>query len=93
MFPNLNAAAFVHSEVFYDAEFEIILSKIVDCYYQMLADNVTLRNNENSIRDLMLYGYLKKQQFKIQHQITNYLFDPGKYRQNRYSRNAGQSLY
>lgn len=76
MFPDLNASAFAHNEVFYDAEFEMVLSKMVACYHQMLSDNVTLNNNENSIRDLMLYGYLKKQQFKLQHQLTNYLFDP-----------------
>ena len=75
MFPELNASAFTHNTVFYDAEFEIVLSKIVSCYHQMLADKVILNNNENSIRDLMLYGYLKNQQFKLQHQLTNYLFD------------------
>lgn len=76
MFPDLNASAFAHNTVFYDAEFEIVLSKMVACYHQMLADKVILNNNENSIRDIMLYGYLKKQPFKLQHQLTNYLFDP-----------------
>lgn len=76
MFHDLNASAFAHSGVFYDAEFETVLSKMLACYYQIIADKVSLKNNENSIRDIMLYNYLKKQEFKIKHQLTNFLFDP-----------------
>jgi hypothetical protein len=76
MFPDLNASVFTHSDVFYDAEFEDILSKMIACYHQMIADKLTLINNENSIRDIMLYNYLKNQEFKVKHQLTNYLFDP-----------------
>lgn len=42
----------------------------------MISQNVSLNNDENSIRDYMLHNYLKKQWFKEKHEITNYLFDP-----------------
>jgi len=75
MFTNLNASAYGHSSIFYNAEFEEILSKLIACYNTMISDNVSLSNNENKIRDYMLYNYLKKQTFKVQHRVTNYLFD------------------
>ena len=75
MFAELNASGFEQNSKFYNAEFEIILSKIISCYRQMLADNVTLRNDENGIRDYMLTNYLKKQWFKRRFDITGFLFD------------------
>ncbi len=75
MFTDLNATAYGHSSFFYNAEFEDILSKLISCYNTMSSDNVRLSNNENSIRDYMLNNYLKKQSFKLRHQVTNYLFD------------------
>lgn len=75
MFPNLNASGYEQNDKFYNAEFEIILSKVIICYKQMLVDNVLLNNDENSIRDYMLANYLKKQWFKKQYNITDYLFD------------------
>lgn len=76
MFTYLDASAYGHSRIFYNAEFEEILSKLIVCYNTMRRDNVSLINNENSIRDYILYNYLKKQSFKVEHQVTNYLFDP-----------------
>lgn len=76
MFGSLNASSYTHSKVFYYAEFETILSKVVNCYDQMLLDGVKLENNENKIRDVMLYSYLKCQKFKEKIGVTNYLFDP-----------------
>jgi len=75
MFTELNASDYGYSSIFYNAEFEEILSKVIACYNAMLSDNVSLSNNENSIRDYMLYNYLKKQSFKKQYGVTNYLFD------------------
>lgn len=75
-FPSLDASQYSHSVVFYNTEFEDILSKVIICYNVMLNDKVSLNNAENSIRDNMLYNYLKKDQFKKQYKITNYLFDP-----------------
>lgn len=76
MFPEIDASAYGHSSIIYHEEFEEVLSKIIACYNRMLRDNVNLSNNENSIRDYMLYNYLKKQWFKKQYEVTNYLFDP-----------------
>jgi hypothetical protein len=76
MFTDLNASAYRHSSIFYNAEFEEILSKLIACYNTMISDNASLSNNENQIRDYMLYNYLKKQSFKVEHKVTNYLFDP-----------------
>jgi hypothetical protein len=76
MFTQLNASGYDYNGIFYNAEFEDILSKIIACYNTMISENVSLSNNENKIRDYMLYNYLKKQSFKVEHSVTNYLFDP-----------------
>lgn len=76
MIERLNALGYPFAWDDYRYEFENILSKIIACYNLMLASNVRLTNNENSIRDYMLYNYLKKQWFKEQYELTNYLFDP-----------------
>jgi hypothetical protein len=76
MFTKLNASNFEYNGIFYSKAFEEILSKVIICYDLMISQNVSLPNNENSIRDFMLYNYLKKQWFKEKHGLTNYLFDP-----------------
>lgn len=76
MFTELNASGFEYNGIFYCKAFEEILSKVIICYNCMISQNVRLRNDENSIRDFMLYNYLKKQWFKEKHEITDYLFDP-----------------
>ncbi|HVW94846.1 MAG TPA: hypothetical protein VHA56_02595 [Mucilaginibacter sp.] len=76
MFATLNASGYTYNKVFYHAEFEKILANVVTCYNQMLVDGVKLENNENKIRDVLLYRYLKCQKFKEKIGITDYLFDP-----------------
>lgn len=76
MFAELNASGYDHKSIFYSAEFEGILSKIIACYHLILKSDTILPNNENSIRDHILYTYLKKHWFKNEHQLTDYLFDP-----------------
>lgn len=75
MFTKLNASIYKYNNTFYNSVFEEILSKIIVCYNQMILDKVSLINDENSIRDYMLSNYLKRQWFKKQNDITNYLFD------------------
>lgn len=75
MFNNLNASVFNHSNYFYNAEFEEILSKIVCCYHLMLDSNVSLTNNENEIRDVLLIQYLKNNDVRSKIGLTSYLFD------------------
>lgn len=75
MFDNLNATQFEYGSIFYNSEFEDILSKIITCYELMLADKVTLTNAENAIRDVLLINYLKNNSIRKQINLTNYLFD------------------
>lgn len=76
MFASLNASGYKYNSVYYHEEFEHILSKIIECYNIMLSEKVTVINNENSIRDKILYDYLKKTKYKRRLELTDYLFDP-----------------
>lgn len=75
MFSSLNATGYKGNSNFFHAEFERVLSYVIIGYKQMLADNVSLINNENSIRDVLLYSYLKKTEFKKLNNINDFLFD------------------
>ena len=75
MFDNLNATQFESSSIFYNAEFEEILSKIITCYDLMITDKVSLINDENAIRDVLLINYLKNNLVRRKINLTNYLFD------------------
>jgi len=59
MFNNLDATDFRGSVPLYKASFEDVLSKITICYYKMIAEHITLKNDENTIRDVLLLQYLK----------------------------------
>ena len=41
----------------------------------MITDNVTLSNDENSNRDVLLKNYLKENQIRKKIGLTDYLFD------------------
>lgn len=56
---NLDASNFRGTTLFYDSEFEEILSKITICYQLMKRDKVPLVNKENDIRTYLLIHYLK----------------------------------
>lgn len=58
-----------------NSELEKILSKIIACYHLMINQKISLINNENSIRDLILNNYLKNQEIKKMLSLTDYLFD------------------
>ncbi len=75
MHAQLNPSGYKYSATFYDNNFEEILSKIIACYHIMLSETVNVRNDENSIRDKMLYDYLKKAAYKHKLGLSNYLFD------------------
>lgn len=76
MFTSLNASGYKYGSTYYHAEFERILAKVIGCYNIMLLEKIGVVNNENSIRDKILYDYLKKEKYKRQLELTNYLFDP-----------------
>lgn len=75
MFSSLNATGYTGNSHFFHAEFEKILSYVIIGYKHMLIDKVRLINDENSIRDVLLYSYLKKPAFKKKKDINDYLFD------------------
>lgn len=75
IFTELNASGYEYKGVFYNAEFEDILSKIIICYNLMIADNVSLTNDENTIRDVLLINYLKDNSIRKKIKLTDYLFD------------------
>lgn len=76
MFTELDASQYEYNGVFFNAEFEEVLTKMISCYYLMLTDNVSLSNDENKIRDCLLYNYLKAPAIKAKLDLNNYLFDP-----------------
>lgn len=75
IFTELNASGYKYNGVFYNAEFEEILSKIITCYNLMIADEVSLTNNENAIRDVLLINYLNDNSIRKKIELTGYLFD------------------
>ncbi len=75
MFTELNAAGYRYSKGFYNAEFENILSKIIACYNLMLIDNVSLSNDENIIRNVLLINYLKNNTVRRKIELIDYLFN------------------
>jgi hypothetical protein len=75
MFTELESSQYRYNGVFFNAEFEELLSKIIGCYNLMLTDNVSLRNDENSIRDVLLINYLKNNRVRKKIDLINYYFE------------------
>jgi hypothetical protein len=75
MFSSLNATGYNDNSNFFHSEFERVLSYVITTYTQMLINNLSLTNDENSIRDVLLYSYLKKSSFKKENGINDFLFD------------------
>lgn len=74
MFKDINATNFDYCTPFYINEFEDILRGIIVCYQCINSSEVKLPNDENGIRNCILTKYLKEQEFKERHKLTNYLF-------------------
>ena len=72
---NLNASKYPFLKQDYKNEFEKILSKIIACYNLMLSDKVSLANDENSIRDVLLINYLNDNSVRRKVELTDYLFN------------------
>ena len=64
MFGSLDASNFNGSTLFYEKQFEEILSKISVCYQLMKTDKVALENDENKMRDILLLDYLKNDEIR-----------------------------
>ncbi|WMX15268.1 hypothetical protein [Aureispira sp. CCB-E] len=75
MFDDLNATFFKFALPFYSVNFETLLSKIINCYQMMIEDDVSLRNDENSIRDVLLLSYLKDNMIRRKLSIMHWQFE------------------
>jgi len=76
MFADLNANGYEYSSTYYQNEFEDILRGIIVCYNYINSSGVSLPNNENAIRNVMLNKYLKIESFKRKYfNLANYHFD------------------
>lgn len=71
----LNASSFEYSLLYYNEEFEKVLSKIIICYQLMKIENVTLPNDENLIRDCLYLNYLNNNHIRNKIELKEYYFD------------------
>ncbi len=71
MYNNLDATNFSSSVPFYDINFKDILSKITVCYHKMIIDFSTIKNDENTIRDILLLNYLKNDKIREEVGLIN----------------------
>jgi hypothetical protein len=74
-FSSLDASKYDHSVVFYNAEFEELLSKVIICYKLMLVDKVAVNNDENEIRDVLYLNYLNDNTVRNKIGLKDYYFD------------------
>lgn len=75
IFTKLNASGYEHSSTFYQNEFEDILKGVIVCYNLMIDAEVSLSNDENQIRDVLILDYLGKNSIRERVNLTGYLFD------------------
>ena len=75
MFDKLDATIYRDSGAFYTNNFEVLLSKITDCYLLMKLQELILENDENKIRDVLLLRYLKNDEVRKQLQLLHWHFE------------------
>lgn len=76
IFTQLNASGYGYNTTFYQNEFEDILRGVIVCYNNICSSNISLLNDENEIRNVMLENYLKNDSFKkANFNLSNYHFD------------------
>jgi hypothetical protein len=75
MTTELNADSYNHNASIYTIEFQRVLRGVFACYTMMLNDKVKLPNDENKIRDTILFAYLKNDYIRNTNRLTEYLFD------------------
>jgi len=60
----LSATGYGYNAIYYTTEFQTILKGLFACYKMMLNDNVEVSNDENKIRDKLLFDYLNNDNIK-----------------------------
>ena len=75
MFGELDASGYAYNSTFYNAEFEVILSKVIMCYQMMRSGELILDNDENLIRDHLYLNYLNDNKIRKEIALKDYYFD------------------
>ena len=75
---NLNADLLQTPPSMYSkTEFEKLLDSIYGCYEEMLLNKINVPNNdENEIRDRLLFDYLNNNLHRVKVKLLDFLFDP-----------------
>lgn len=71
----LDASIYKHTKNIYEKELENLLYIIVRCYKSIM-DDLQVPNDENKIRDILLYKYLKDRGIRRIYKLDNYIFLP-----------------
>lgn len=82
MFNSLDASGFKGSVPFYKGEFEELLSKLIACYRLMIDNQTILENDENKIRDVLLWEYLQNDHMRDRIGLAKWHFE-GEVPENR----------
>ena len=67
----LDASIYKHTKNIYEKELENLLYIIVRCYKSIM-DDLQVPNDENKIRDILLYKYLKDRGIRRIYKLDNY---------------------
>ncbi len=75
---NLNADFLQTPQSIYSkTEFKKLLDSIYSCYKEMLSDKINVPNNdENEIRNRLLFDYLNNNLLRVKFELLDFLFDP-----------------
>ncbi len=71
----LNASGYSYNAVNYTTEFQRVLKGIFACYTMMLKNNITIPNDENEIRNVLLDNYLNEDTVRNQTDLIWYSFN------------------
>jgi len=71
----LNARSYGYNATNYTAEFQRVLCGVFACYTMMLNDNIELSNDENEIRNKLLFDYLSNDNIRKNIGLLEYVFD------------------
>jgi hypothetical protein len=71
----LNAGGYKYNATNYTKEFQRVLCGVFTCYTIMLSDNVELPNDEEEIRNKLLFDYLSNDNIAQKNELFDYAFN------------------
>jgi hypothetical protein len=72
----VDASKFKFEYEYQEKDLKFILNSVYKCYLRIIASNITVKNNENDIRDLFISDmYLNNHNLKQELDIVEFLFD------------------